>query len=79
LPSASVARLIKELSNEHAVDFKWSKEAINNIHYALEYVLHKLFYSALKVTVHSNRMTMQASDLDLTVDIITYNCQNLKL
>ena len=79
LAKATIAHQIKTLGDDYQPGFKWSKEAIINIHLALEYALYKLLFSALKVTINAKRVTMLGSDVDLTIDLITTNCKNLKL
>lgn len=79
LAKATIAHQIKTLGEDYAPGFKWSKDAIINIHFALEYALYKLLFSALKVTINAKRITMLGSDIDLTIDLITTNCKNINL
>jgi histone H3/H4 len=75
LAKATIEHQIKTIGS----GFKWSKEALINIHFALEYVLYQLLFSALKVTVNAKRITMLDSDVDLTIDLITTNCKNIRI
>ena len=70
---------IKTLSKNFSSRIKWSKEALININFALEYLLYKLLLSSLKVTIHSKRQTLLESDVQLTIDLVTSNCKNLKI
>lgn len=75
LSKAPIEQQIKSLGS----DFKWSKEALINIQFALEFMLYQLLYSALKVTINAKRITVLDSDVDLTIDLITTNCKNIRL
>lgn len=69
---------IKTISRDFATHIKWSKEALININFALEYLLYKLLFSALKVTINSKRKTLLDSDIKLTIDLVISNCKNIQ-
>ena len=75
LAKATIEHQIKTIGS----GFKWSKEALINIQFALEFMLHQLLVSALKITVNAKRVTMLESDVDLTIDLITTSCKNIRL
>lgn len=75
LSKAPIEQNIKSLSK----GFKWSKEAIQNIHSALEYFLFKVFFSAQKITLNAKRKTLSSNDVELTVQLIYQNCKSVKL
>lgn len=75
LARATIEHQIKAIGS----GFKWSKEALINIQFALEYMLHQILVSALKITINAKRVTMSESDVDLTMDLITTNCKNINL
>ena len=79
LAKATIEAEIKQIGNDFISSIRWSKEALINIHFALEYLIYKLLFSALKVTVNAERRTLLDSDLELTIDLITTNCNKLKL
>ncbi|CCV02159.1 histone H4-like [Invertebrate iridovirus 25] len=75
LSKAPIEHQIKSLGS----GYKWSKESLINIQFALEFMLYQLLSSALKVTINAKRVTMSESDLDLTIDLITTNCKNIRI
>ena len=79
LSKGAIEAEIRALGKNFRSRIKWSKEALININFALEYLLYKILFSALKVTIHSKRQTMTDSDVQLTIDLVTSNCKSLRL
>jgi histone H3/H4 len=74
LAKATIQKEIKQMGS----DYRWSEKALLNIQFALEYMIYKLLFSSLKIAINANRKTLLDSDVDLTIDLITTNCKNLK-
>lgn len=73
-PIESMIKTLTGMYNDRDNNYKWSKEALNNVQFALETVLDQIIYAAHKITVNSNRKTLLVQDLQTALDIIGDNC-----
>lgn len=70
---APFARLIKEITNELAVDnigdYRWKASAIAALQHAAESFITALFTDVNKAAIHAKRVTIRPEDLHLVRDI----------
>jgi len=78
LAKAPIEALIKQETATYDTSWKkyrWSLDALRTLHFALEYMLYKLFFAANKIAIHSDRSTIQHKDISLAIELIEDNCQ----
>jgi len=73
----SKAAIEREFRKFSGNAWRWSKEALVNAQFALEYMIYYIIYSALKIVVSNNRKTLTGSDIKVTTDIIATNCKTI--
>jgi histone H3/H4 len=68
------SRAIREATQPHITDARWSDDAINNMMTYIELKLLRILQLAIKAAEHADRKTLYGDDIKLTVNMLSSGC-----